>query len=236
MANCLDRESGFTMFSDDELREVSGVKRVEDYVEVTCGCTSHRYGDAVGRLRVFVNGCLEITCECTPGCQEDKLSPAAFEKHSGRESARKWKNNIWVIINGEKVSLYKTVLLKYYNQVSKTVNGSNRLNNGRSCHRDEFISCTRCKKKRRFRLRTKEECRIHHDALADANWKCADLPYDKITCDDEEERASRRVYRGCARTPTCKGCTSCVCFGCDICRFSDCSCQTCTDFTRNAKV
>lgn len=58
----------------------------------------------------------------------------------------------------------------------------------------------------------------------------------RITCDDEEERASRRVYRGCSRSPTCKGCTSCVCFGCEICRFSDCSCQTCTDFTRNAKV
>lgn len=70
MANGLERESGSTIFSEEELREVSGVKRVGDYVEVTCGCTSHRYGDAVGRLRVFVNGYLEITCECTPGCQE----------------------------------------------------------------------------------------------------------------------------------------------------------------------
>ena len=70
MANGLERESGLTLFSEEELREVSGVKRVGDYVEVTCGCTSHRYGDAVGRLRVFVNGYLEITCECTPGCQE----------------------------------------------------------------------------------------------------------------------------------------------------------------------
>ncbi|KAK2651025.1 hypothetical protein Ddye_018514 [Dipteronia dyeriana] len=58
----------------------------------------------------------------------------------------------------------------------------------------------------------------------------------RITCDDEEERASRRVYRGCTRSPTCKGCTSCVCFGCEICRFSDCSCQTCIDFTMNAKA
>lgn len=58
----------------------------------------------------------------------------------------------------------------------------------------------------------------------------------RITCEDEEERASRRVYRGCIRSPTCKGCTSCVCFGCEICRFSDCSCQTCIDFTRNAKT
>lgn len=61
---------GELMFSDEELREISGVKRGGDYVEVTCGCTSHRYGDAVGRLRVFIGGDLEITCECTPGCQE----------------------------------------------------------------------------------------------------------------------------------------------------------------------
>lgn len=108
-----------------------------------------------------------------------KLTPAAFEKHSGRETARKWKNNVWVIVNGEKVPLCKTVLLKYYNQTSKTGNGSNRSHNGRVCHRDEFIRCTRCNKERRFRLRTKEECRIHHDAFADGNWKCADLPYDK---------------------------------------------------------
>ncbi|KAJ6855838.1 hypothetical protein NC651_040455 [Populus alba x Populus x berolinensis] len=163
------------------------------------------------------------------------MTPAAFEKHSGRETARKWKNNVWVIVNGEKVPLSKTVLLKYYNQASKNGNGSHRSNNGRVCHRDEFVRCSKCNKERRFRLRTKEECQIHHDALADANWKCADMPFDKITCDDDEERASRRVYRGCTRSPTCKGCTSCVCFGCEICRFSDCSCQTCTDFTRNAK-
>ncbi|KAJ7981409.1 Protein ULTRAPETALA 1 [Quillaja saponaria] len=236
MANGSGRETGLAMFSDEELSEMSGVKRVGDYIEVTCGCTSHRYGDAVGRLRVYLNGCLEITCECTPGCQEDKLTPAAFEKHSGRETARKWKNNVWVIVDGEKVPLCKTVLLKYYNQVSKTANGSHRSQNGHACHRDEFVRCTECNKERRFHLRSKEECRVHHDTLADSNWKCADLPYDKITCDDDEERASRRVYRGCTRSATCKGCTSCVCFGCDICRFSDCSCQTCTDFTRNSKT
>ncbi|KAF5741490.1 protein ULTRAPETALA 1-like [Tripterygium wilfordii] len=236
MANGVESERGMAMFSDDEVSEISEVKRGGDYIEVTCGCTSHRYGDAVGRLRVFVNGDLEITCECTPGCNEGKLTPAAFEKHSGRETARKWKNNVWVIVNGEKVALSKTVLLKYYNQASKSANGSHRSQNGRASHRDEFVRCSKCNKERRFRLRTKEECRIHHDALADENWKCSNSPYDKITCDDEEERASRRVYRGCTRAPTCKGCTSCVCFGCEICRFSDCSCQTCVDFTRNAKA
>lgn len=70
MANGVEKESGLMMFSDEELREISGVKRGGDYIEVICGCTSHRYGDAVGKLRVFSNGDLEITCECTPGCNE----------------------------------------------------------------------------------------------------------------------------------------------------------------------
>lgn len=76
MSNGVESESGMEMFSDEELSEISGVKRGGDCIEVTCGCTSHRYGDAVGRLRVFVNGDLEITCECTPGCNEG-LSPSS---------------------------------------------------------------------------------------------------------------------------------------------------------------
>uniref|UniRef100_A0A7N0ZSX7 SAND domain-containing protein n=1 Tax=Kalanchoe fedtschenkoi TaxID=63787 RepID=A0A7N0ZSX7_KALFE len=233
----MDMDCGVMEFSEEELMDISGVKRNEDFLEVTCGCTSHRYGDAVGRLRVFSNGELEITCECTPGCDEDKLTPAAFEKHSGRETARKWKNNIWVMIDGEKVPLSKTPLLKYYNKAAaRTSNGSNRSQNRQVFHRDEFVRCTSCNKGRRFRLRSKEECRLHHDALADPNWTCADSPFDKLTCENDEERASRRVYRGCARSATCKGCTSCVCFGCETCRFSDCNCQTCTDFTRNVKA
>ncbi|XP_024994964.1 protein ULTRAPETALA 1-like [Cynara cardunculus var. scolymus] len=227
-------EDGSAMFSEEEVSEISGFKRGgDDHVEVTCGCTSHCYGDAVGTLRVFASGDLEISCDCTPGCQEDKLTPAAFEKHSGRETARKWKNNIWVIVDGEKVPLSKTALLKYYNQALRKT--SNRSQTGRVCHRDEFLRCTQCNKLRRFRLRTKEECRAYHDAFINDHWKCSDMPYDKITCEEEEERASRRVYRGCLRSTTCKGCTSCVCFGCDTCRFSDCRCQTCIDFTRNTK-
>jgi hypothetical protein len=62
--------AGAVLFSEEDLREVSGVRWGEDFVEVTCGCTSHRYGDAVGRLRVFASGDLEINCECTPGCRE----------------------------------------------------------------------------------------------------------------------------------------------------------------------
>ncbi|KAL4569849.1 hypothetical protein LXL04_025493 [Taraxacum kok-saghyz] len=242
-------DGGSTMFSEVEVREMSGFKRGgDDHVEVTCGCTSFCYGDAVGTLRVFASGDLEIRCDCTPGCQEGlafivlslhpfayKLTPAAFEKHSGRETARKWKNNIWVIVDGEKVPLSKTALLKYYNKaLSKT---SSQTTSQRVCHRDEFLKCTQCSKLRRFHLRTKEECRAYHDAFININnWNCSDMPFHKITCDDEEERASRRVYRGCLTSSTCRGCTSCVCFGCGTCRFSDCGCQSCIDFTRNVKA
>lgn len=57
----------------------------------------------------------------------------------------------------------------------------------------------------------------------------------RVTCDDEEERASRKVLRGCSRAPSCTGCMKCVCFGCETCRFKDCDCQTCVDFYRNSK-
>ncbi|CAN7110106.1 unnamed protein product [Brassica rapa subsp. narinosa] len=231
-----EMQCGSTLFEQEELQEMSGVNVGGGYVEVMCGCTSHRYGDAVARLRVFPNGDLEITCECTPGCDQDKLTPAAFEKHSGRETARKWKNNVWVIVGGEKVPLSKTVLLKYYNEASKKLNRSNKSQGTKVFHRDEFVGCIECGKERRFRLRSRDECRLHHNAMADPNWKCSDFPYDKITCEAEEERGSRKVYKGCTRSPTCKGCTSCVCFGCELCRFSDCSCQTCVDFTSNVKA
>lgn len=221
------------LFSEEELSEINEVKRGADYVEVMCGCTCRKYGDAVGRLRVFASGELEISCDCRPGCQEEKLTPAAFEKHAGRDT-KKWKRNIWVILKGEKVPLSKTALLKYYNQLSKSASASHKTVNGRNCHHDEFVRCTRCNKERRFNLRTKEECHFYHDALTNYNWECSDLSSDKITCDSEEERASRRARRGCTRSQTCRGCTTCVCFGCEVCRFSDCSCQTCIDYTRNA--
>ncbi|KAF2553657.1 hypothetical protein F2Q68_00037517, partial [Brassica cretica] len=165
-----------------------------------------------------------------------KLTPAAFEKHSGRETAKKWKNNVWVINGGEKVPLSKTVLLKYYNEALKKCKRSTKSQGTKVFHRDEFVGCIECGKERRFRLRSRDECLLHHNAMVDPNWKCSDFPYDKITCEAEEERGSRKVYRGCIRSPTCKGCTSCVCFGCELCRFPDCTCQMCVDFTSNVKA
>lgn len=65
-----DSARGDVLFTDEELNEIAGIKKGVDFVEVTCGCTSPRYGDAVGRLRVYASGKLEVACECTPGCRE----------------------------------------------------------------------------------------------------------------------------------------------------------------------
>lgn len=61
---------GAALFSEEELREVSGLRLREGFVEMMCGCTSRRYGDAVGRLLIYPSGELEISCDCTPGCRE----------------------------------------------------------------------------------------------------------------------------------------------------------------------
>ncbi|PON68459.1 Developmental regulator, ULTRAPETALA [Trema orientale] len=222
------------MLSDEKLKDMDGLRRGTDYIEVTCGCTSKRLGDFIGKLKVFTSGQFLIACHCTEDCDEGKLNPEEFEKHSSREGPKKWKRNIWVKANGVKVPLWRSGLLKYYKHGSNIPNGGCSSRRKWNIHRDEFICCSRCKKERRFRLRTKEECRIFHDASAKRRWKCSDRPYDIITCEEEEERESRKSCRGCPRTPACKGCTSCVCFGCLRCRFFDCNCRTCVDFMQNA--
>lgn len=63
-------ENGAALFGEEELRDVSGVRVGDRFVEVTCGCTSARYGDAVGRLRLFASGELQVSCDCTPGCDQ----------------------------------------------------------------------------------------------------------------------------------------------------------------------
>ncbi|XP_024032981.1 protein ULTRAPETALA 1-like [Morus notabilis] len=218
------------MFSDETLKLMDGLRCGPDYIEVTCGCTSRRFGDSIGKLRIFTSGQFLITCQCSLGCKETRLTPEEFEKHSLRGGQKKWKRNIWVVVDNVKTQLLKTGLLKYYKHGSNMQNGVCSSRRKLTFHRDEFIRCSRCKKERRFRLRSKEECRIYHDALAKRRWKCSD---DMITCEEEEERESRKSCRGCPRSPACKGCTSCVCFGCLRCRFLDCNCRTCVDYMQN---
>ncbi|KHN41515.1 Protein ULTRAPETALA 2 [Glycine soja] len=52
----------------------------------------------------------------------------------------------------------------------------------------------------------------------------------QITCDDDEERSSLKASRGCSRSSTCQGCSTCYCEGCIKCGFEDCNCQECRDF------
>ena len=119
------------------------------------------------------------------------ITPAEFEKHSLRQAPFNWKKNIWVIFEKDQVPkprkigneektkfpLRQAGLLKYYKHISNLPNGGR--NHCRwNFHRDEFIRCSRCAKERRFRLRTKEECRVYHDAASTRRWKCSDRPYD----------------------------------------------------------
>ncbi|XP_016461420.1 protein ULTRAPETALA 2-like [Nicotiana tabacum] len=218
------------MFTEKELENFMGVlKRGSDYVEIECGCTVTKFGDTNGKLRIFPDGRLEIDCQCYSGCPEVKLSPIEFAKHAGRKTAiQNWKSQIWVNNKeGRRENLWKTCLLKYHTDTFR------RPLRGQIIHRDEFIRCTNCNKDRRFLLRTKEECRIYHDAVANKDWKCSDMPHKRISCNDAEERESRKACRACPRTAKCNGCVRCVCFGCSMCKFEDCNCRACVDFLKN---
>ncbi|KAI3427535.1 uncharacterized protein J3R85_009362 [Psidium guajava] len=216
------------MFGEPEITQMKGYRIERDYVEVECGCTHKWLGDTSGYLRVYRDGLFLINCNCSLGCKKENLTPHEFERHS--EKSGNWKSHIWVTIGEKKVRLEETPLMNYYQLASNEANHPTRL----KFHRDEFVRCSRCEKERRFRLRSKKECRAHHDAVANNSWKCGDPPHDKITCEDAEERAASKRSRGC-RLPFCKGCPKCVCFGCLKCRFLDCGCRTCVDFIGNAE-
>ncbi|CAI0439064.1 unnamed protein product [Linum tenue] len=224
------------LFLEPQLRAMDGFRRpAADHIQVNCGCTSKRFGDCVGILKVHSSGQFLITCHCNAcdSSRAEQFTPYEFEKHArGQQGNGKWKSHIWVAVDGKKVAMWRTELYKYYKHAANGASGCVR----RQFHRDEFIPCSSCGKQRRFRLRTKQLCRVYHDALlAKSSWKCADRPYDsRITCGDPEERGSRKKYRGCPRASYCRGCTICSCVGCLICRFVDCGCRNCTDFMQNA--
>lgn len=106
------------------------------------------------------------------------MTPEEFEKHSQREGIKKWKSNIWVSLEGLKVPLWRTCLLKYYKHSQNEANWTSGALRRRNFHRDEFIRCSHCNKERRFRLRTRDQCRIYHNAITNQRWKCVDRPYD----------------------------------------------------------
>lgn len=100
------------------------------------------------------------------------LSPIEFAKHVGKKPTMdNWNKHLHVMnTEGKRVSLAKAGLLRYHTQtVHRPLRGPNM-------HRDEFIRCSKCKKERRFSLRTKEQCRIYHDASLRQDWQCSDMP------------------------------------------------------------
>ncbi|KAI4334688.1 hypothetical protein L6164_013403 [Bauhinia variegata] len=217
------------MFNEEELKLIEGYQKGDDFIEVDCGCTNKKYGDFGGKLRVDANGRFSINCQCFI----EKLTPDEFERHADKEGNRRWKYNIWIQSEGKKISILRSPLCKHYKPAANAENSTGIGCRRRQFHRDEFVRCSSCNKERRFHLRNKDECRLYHDALLKANWKCSDWTLHDITCEEDEERASRKVYRGCPRQGRCQGCPTCVCLGCYKCRYLHCSCQICTEFVQN---
>ncbi|KAK1581804.1 hypothetical protein Q3G72_009141 [Acer saccharum] len=151
------------MLLEGELNCMQVLERGQDYIEVWCGCTSQKYGDYIGKLKVLEGDDIPPFDRLTSFAEE--MTPYDFENHSQR-----------------------TCLIKYFKHGSNEVSTSCR--GKRNFHRDEFVTCSSCEKERCFHLQTKEDCMIYHAAAADKKWKCSDRPYDKITCVDDEERDS----------------------------------------------
>ncbi|KAL0301566.1 UNVERIFIED_CONTAM: hypothetical protein Sradi_6433400 [Sesamum radiatum] len=160
------------MFTEEELASFHGVlQTTPEFVEINCGCTNPRYGDTPGKLRAYIDGKVEVDCNCMEDCPKVNVSPVEFARHAGRTNAHNnWKSQIWVFSHdGHKITLRRTCLMKHHTHAFQRPLRQ-------VTHRDEFKRCSRCNKERRFTVRTEETCKIYHDALVNNNWQCADMP------------------------------------------------------------
>ncbi|KAL0290932.1 UNVERIFIED_CONTAM: hypothetical protein Scaly_2655100 [Sesamum calycinum] len=80
------------------------------FAEIDCGCTNPSYGDTPGKFRAYVDGRLEIDCNCTEDCSRVNLYPIEFARHAGKTNAHNnWMSQIWLFTHGgHKVSLRRT--------------------------------------------------------------------------------------------------------------------------------
>ncbi|KVH99090.1 hypothetical protein Ccrd_022703, partial [Cynara cardunculus var. scolymus] len=136
-----------TIFTHEELRDYLSQIRVRapHYIEIVCGCTSGKYGDSLGLLRISDDGTISAVCHLFD-------SPVEFVKHGSRTSnVPNWRKKVWILNqNGQKIKMIDTSFLKYYY-------GDNfRRPHNESGHRDQFLRCTACNKVRRFELRSRE--------------------------------------------------------------------------------
>ncbi|KAF4398219.1 hypothetical protein G4B88_009835 [Cannabis sativa] len=107
----------FTQFVEDQITTrlvLSGHSRFfspgRHYIQYNLG----RYVDLLSPDRHFGN-----SARCF---LQDKLTPAAFEKHSGRETARKWKNNIWLMYTRLEVNALKQNCIYEYDHLKRDSN------------------------------------------------------------------------------------------------------------------
>lgn len=66
------RNEGEIKFTEEELKEISDLKRGPNFIQVTCGCTHKKKGDYTGRLRINSHGHFMIKCTCYDKCTEGK--------------------------------------------------------------------------------------------------------------------------------------------------------------------
>lgn len=197
-----------------------GTNEAEDdgYIDLKCGCTSQKYGDTAGILRLFQSGKVEIQCQCSLGCIKGKdtcvcicsrtmchfvhdllplekkcltetkfysgkpMSPANFERHSGRGASKKWKETVWIVLGDRKVQFSKVKGLDAFVRRYKDSSRGRLRQPGPAklpYHRDEFMKCKKCSKRRRFKRKTKEDCRLFHEASMNSEWECSNYPFDR---------------------------------------------------------
>mgnify|MGYP000600809937 FL=1 len=109
------------------------------------------------------------------------MTPANFEKHGGRGASKKWKDTIWIVLGDQKVMFSKVKGLDaFVRRYKESRSRSRQVHAAKSVyHRDEFMQCKKCSKKRRMRCKTQEECRLYHNASMNPDWECANYPYDR---------------------------------------------------------
>lgn len=63
------REKGkWGLLEEEEVKKMGGFVEGSDFIEVHCGCTSKKYGDSPGKLRVSAAGQFLIFCFCSDAC------------------------------------------------------------------------------------------------------------------------------------------------------------------------